>query len=168
MVRRAGARAGDVLAVSGTVGDGVLGLAAARGEITDPDGYLAGRLRLPSPRLDLRQALRSDATAAADVSDGLVADAGHIAEASGVALTLELDRLPLSPQARAWLDGQPDRAAGLVRLATGGDDYEIVGTFPGPPPAGFTAIGNASAGSGVQVMAAGRSLPIDQGGWRHL
>src|SRR5689334_5497467 len=129
MVRRAGAQAGDVVAVSGTIGDGVLGLAAARGETADPDGYLAGRLRLPTPRLDLREALRRHAKAAADVSDGLVADAGHIATASGVALELDLDRMPLSPAARAWLDAQPDRAAALVRLATGGDDYEVVAVF---------------------------------------
>jgi thiamine-monophosphate kinase len=168
MVRRAGARLGDVLAVSGTIGDGALGLAAVNGEIDDADGFLAGRLRLPTPRLDLREALRGQATAAADVSDGLVADAGHIAEASGVGLKIDLDRLPLSPQGRAWLDAQPDRAAALARLATGGDDYEVVATFPGPPPAGFTAIGEVRAGSGVEVAIAGDVIDIAQGGWRHI
>jgi thiamine-monophosphate kinase len=168
MVRRAGARPGDVLAVSGTIGDGALGLAAARGEIDDPDGFLAGRLRLPTPRLDLRDALRGHATAAADVSDGLVADAGHIAAASGVAITLDLDRLPLSAQARAWLDAQGNRQAGLVRLATGGDDYEVVATFSGEPSQGFTAVGEIRAGAGVEVSSNGRAIPIDRGGWRHL
>lgn len=168
MVRRAGARPGDIVAVSGTVGDGVLGLAAVTGEIEDPDGFLAERLRLPTPRLDLRDALRTHASAAADVSDGVIADAGHIAEASGVAMTLDLGRLPLSAQARAWLDRQPDRAAGLKRLAAGGDDYEVVATFGGDPPFGFTAIGEISSGSGLEVHLGGASLTIDRAGWRHL
>ena len=168
MVRRDGAQAGDVLAVSGTIGDGALGLAAARGEIDDPSGYLAGRLRLPTPRLDLRAALFEDAMAAADVSDGLVADAGHIAAASGVGMTIELDHLPLSTPARRWLDAQADRAAALVRLATGGDDYEIVATFAGDPPAGFTGIGNIRAGEGVDVLVGGRPQMIQAPGWRHL
>jgi thiamine-monophosphate kinase len=168
MVRRAGARPGDVLAVSGTIGDGGLGLAAVRGETADPDGYLATRLRLPTPRLDLRAALSDQASAAADVSDGLVADAGHIAEASGVALSLDLDRMPLSPQARAWLDAQPDRAAALTRLATGGDDYEVVATFKDASPAGFTAIGEVREGRGVSVIAGGRPLVLKSTGWRHI
>ena len=168
MVRRAGARPGDIVAVSGTVGDGALGLAVARGEIADPDGYLAGRLGLPTPRLNLREALLAHATAAADVSDGLVADAGHIATASGVALELDLDRMPLSPAAAAWREAQPDRAAALLRLATGGDDYEVVATFREPPPNGFVAIGHIRSGSGVTVTAGGRPMAVAQAGWRHL
>jgi len=168
MVRRAGARPGDILAVSGTIGDGALGLLAVRGEIDDPDGYLAGRYRLPTPRLDLREALAERASAAADVSDGLAADAGHIAEVSGVGLVLDLDRLPLSPAARRWLESQPDRSAALATLATGGDDYEVVATFLGPPPNGFTQIGLVSEGAGVSLTAGGRPLRVAQGGWRHL
>ena len=168
MVRRANAQAGDVLAVSGTIGDGVLGLAAVRGEIADPDGWLAGRLRLPTPRLDLCEALLEQAHAAADVSDGLIADAGHIAEASGFGLSLDLDEMPLSPAAAAWLDEQPDRAAALVRLATGGDDYEIVAAFADSPPEGFTPIGEVVFGAGVEVRVDGRSVSIAKRGWRHL
>ncbi len=168
MVRRAGARAGDVLAVSGTIGDGALGLAAVRGEIEDPDGWLAGRYRLPEPRLALREALRLRATAAADVSDGLVADAGHIAEASGVGIRLDLEALPLSPAARLWLDAQPDRSAALIRLATGGDDYEVICTAAGGPPEGFTAVGQVVAGAGVEVRMDGRLVEIAQAGWKHL
>jgi len=166
MVRRAGATTGQVVAVSGTIGDGMLGLAAVRGEIEDPDGFLAGRLRLPTPRLDLRDALR-DAAAAADVSDGLVADAGHIGAASGARVVLDLDRIPLSDAARRWLAGQ-DRFAGLARLATGGDDYEVVATFEGTPPAGFTAIGEVVAGEGVEAHVDGRTVDVGPGGWRHL
>ncbi len=169
MVRRAGAKPGDGLFVSGAIGDGTLGLAAVRGEIADPDGFLVERYRRPRPRLDLRAALRADASAAADVSDGLLADAGHIAEASGVALSLDLDRLPLSAAAKAWLDGQSDRAAALVRLATGGDDYEVVCTAAaGAGPPGFTRIGEAAAGRGIAVRVEGRIVDPGAGGWRHL
>lgn len=168
MVRRAGAKAGDIVAVSGTIGDGGLGLAAVRGEIEDADGWLADRYRLPTPRLDLRDILRGQASAAADVSDGLVADAGHVARASGLHLSLDLDRLPLSAPAARWLGTQPDRGQALVRLATGGDDYEVVATFAGSVPAGFIAIGEVSTGAGVEVSAAGRRVQVAHGGWRHL
>jgi thiamine-monophosphate kinase len=169
MVRRDGARPGDTLWVSGTIGDGVLGLAAARGDLPDPDGWLAGRYRLPTPRLDLRPVLRARASAAADVSDGLVADAGHIAAASGVRLLIDLDRLPLSAAGRGWLERQPDRAGALLALATGGDDYEVVCAAPaGEPLAGFTAIGEAVAGEGVEATAGGRVLDPGAGGWRHF
>lgn len=168
MVRRAGAQPGDLVAVSGTIGDGTLGLAAARGEIDDADGWLAARFRLPTPRLDLREALRRHATAAADVSDGLVADAGHIADASGVGMTLDLEALPLSAAAARWLEGQADRGAALARLATGGDDYEVVCTVAGDPPGGFTSIGKVAAGAGVKVRLAGRAIEVARTGWTHL
>ncbi len=166
MVRRAGARVGDRLLVSGHIGDGWLGLRAARGEVADPGGYLAERYRLPRPRLDLRRTVLEHATAAADVSDGLIADAGHIAAASRVGLTLDLDRVPVSPQARAWLDAQPDRTAALLALASGGDDYEIVAASPVALP-GFTVIGEVTAGQGVEVTCAGAPVQAGPGGWRH-
>jgi thiamine-monophosphate kinase len=168
MVRRAGARVGDVIAVSGAIGDGTLGLAAVRGEIDDPDGWLAGRFRLPTPRLDLRQALRGLASAAADVSDGLIADAGHICEASAVGLTLDLDAMPLSPAGRVWLDAQPNRPEALIRLATGGDDYELVAAFAGEVPPGFTPFGAVVAGDGTLVRVDGRPVEVGHPGWRHL
>lgn len=168
MVRRSGAKAGDKIAVSGAIGDGVLGLAAVQGKTADPDGSLAGRYRLPTPRLDLREVLRAQASAAADVSDGLVADAGHIAEASGLGLRLDLDAMPLSPAAQAWLKARPDRAAALIQLATGGDDYEVVAAFSGAVPAGFTACGAVVAGAGRQVRVDGRAVDAGPGGWRHL
>jgi thiamine-monophosphate kinase len=169
MVRRAGARPGDAVFVSGVVGDGVLGLAVARGEFDDPAGGLLERYRRPVPRLDLRETLRGWATAAADVSDGLVADAGHIAEASGVRLAIDLERIPLSAAARRWMAAQPDPAASLLTLATGGDDYEVVCTAPPQAPmVGFTAIGEATPGAGIEVSLAGRRLDPGAGGWRHL
>ena len=170
MVRRAGARPGDKLMVSGTIGDGALGLAAAQGAIPDSDGFLAFRYRLPQPRLDLRSALRAWATAAADVSDGLVADAGHLARASGVGLIVDLDQLPLSGAAATWLEQQADPQDALIRLGTGGDDYEVVCTIrpDQPKPPGFAVIGEVIAGEGVEVRAAGRLVDVGQGGWRHL
>lgn len=169
MVRRAGAQPGDRILVSGTIGDGTLGLAAVRGEIDDLEGHLASRYRLPFPRLDLRDALRKFATAAADVSDGLVADARHIAAASGVQLILDLEQIPVSGAAASWLEAQPDLAAALITLATGGDDYEVLCTAPakGPKPAGFTVVGEVAAGDGVETRVAGRIVDPGYGGWRH-
>jgi thiamine-monophosphate kinase len=112
---RAGARAGDDLWVSGRIGDGWLGLRAARGEIADPNGRLARRYRLPEPRLALGLALRGLARACMDVSDGLLQDAGHLARAGGCAVAVEAARIPVS-----------DAAAPITALATGGDDYELL------------------------------------------
>ncbi len=169
MVRRGGAKPGDLLMVSGVIGDGWLGLRAARGVEHDDDGYLAGRYHLPTPRLDLRAGLRAHATAAADVSDGLIADASHIGTASKVALRLDLDRMPLSDAARRWLDVQPERVECLRKLASGGDDYEVVCT--GPPEAaaalGLTVIGEVVSGEGIKVLSGGEVIDPGPGGWTH-
>lgn len=169
MIRRGGAQVGDLICVSGVIGDGWLGLKAARGELADSDGYLAGRYRLPSPRVELREVLRAHASAAADVSDGLIADAGHIGEASGLAVHLELDRLPLSAAGRTWLEAQSDRAAALRSLASGGDDYEIVCTVrpEGARALGLTVIGVVSEGAGISVMVDGDEIAPGPGGWKH-
>lgn len=169
MIRRGGARPGDRVLVSGAIGDATLGLAAVRGEIADPDGRLVHRYRFPEPRLDLRATLRRHATAAADVSDGLIADARHIAEASGVGLMLDLDQLPLSGAVATWLERQEDVAAALLRLASGGDDYEIVCTMPSGTtrPRGFTVIGEVREAPGLEVHAAGRVIDPGAGGWTH-
>ena len=166
MVRRVGAKPGDLLLISGPIGDAWLGLQAAQKQIPDADGQLERCYRLPQPRLDLRAIVLERATAAADVSDGLIADAGHIAAASGVRLTLDLDRMPISPQARGWLDVQSDRTAALLGLATGGDDYEIVATAAANLP-GFTVIGEVAAGGGIEARIAGRGVEPGAGGWRH-
>jgi thiamine-monophosphate kinase len=166
MIRRGGAQPGDLLMVSGTIGDGWLGLAAARGEVPDPNGFLAGRFRLPTPRLDLREPLRAGASGGADVSDGLIADARHIARASGVGLRLDLDALPLSRAAQDWLGGQPNRLEALTTLAGGGDDYEVVCTGAAAIP-GFTVIGEVVAGEGIEVLYRGGVVETGAGGWRH-
>ncbi len=177
-VPRSGARAGDGLIVCGAVGDGWLGLKAARGEIPDPGGRLANRYRLPTPLLCLRDALRAHAHAAADVSDGLLADAGHIAEASGVGVGIDLEALNLSPEAEAWLGDQPDKDAARLALATGGDDYAIVCAVDPADEAAFCAAVRATGsvaaragrfmeGAGVTVSAGGAPIHAERLGWRH-
>jgi thiamine-monophosphate kinase len=166
-VLRKGARPGDLLAVSGPIGDGWLGLRAARGELADAD--LAMRYRLPDPRTDLRALLRDQARAAADISDGLLADAGHIATASGCGVSLDLGRMPLSAAAAAWLARQPDPRAARLSLATGGDDYQIVCALdPGRAiPPELTVIGVFGAGQGVTATFEGAAVPVGRLGWTH-
>lgn len=165
-VLRAGARAGDQLLVAGCIGDGLLGLKAARGDVADPAGRLAAHYRLPEPRLDLRDALRARAHACADVSDGLLADALHIAEASGLGVHIALERLPLSAEAGAWLAGEADPCAARLALATGGDDYALVIAASGPI-AGAVAVGGFSAEQGVRVTFNGAPVELAALGFRH-
>lgn len=161
-LRRGGARPGDELWVSGTIGDGALGLRAARGEIDS--AWLADRYRLPQPRLALGRALRGVATACMDVSDGLVQDLGHLCRASGCGAVLEAARVPLSVAARG---------ADLSLLITGGDDYELLfAAAPGTLPVGMavTRIGHFTAGPpDVLVLdAAGQRLELAAQGWSHF
>ena len=178
-VLRSGARAGDLIVVCGAIGDGSLGLRAARGELADPQGVLATRYRLPQPLLSLRQALLDHVHAAADVSDGLIADAGHVADASGLGLTIHLDQLPLSTEGSAWLAAQPDAAAASVVLATGGDDYALVCAVAPTAAQAFSAaveargipaavVGAFDAKSGIRVSHAGAPVAVAQPGWRHF
>lgn len=163
-ILRSGARPGDGLWVTGTIGDGVLGLYAARGELADPDGYLRGRYDVPTPRLGLP--LAGWAHAAMDVSDGLFQDLGHICRASGVSAEVDAACIPLSPQARAA--GAQWRETAWI----GGDDYELLlAAPPGELPDGVSAtrIGRFGAGEGVTVLGAdGQALPIGSRGWSHF
>jgi thiamine-monophosphate kinase len=171
--RRSGARAGDGLWVTGTIGDGVLGLAAVRGELADPDGSLAARYRLPQPRLGL--ALHGIVSAAMDVSDGLVQDAGHMARASGVALEIETDQVPVSAAGRHA--GPRFVASGVA----GGDDYELLLAVPPENERAMllaaeaaavpvTRIGRFSAGAPevTGVRADGSAVELGGGGWSHF
>jgi thiamine-monophosphate kinase len=176
-MRRKGAKPGDRLFVSGTIGDGILGLKVLRAGLLDLGSQhraaLADRYHLPQPRMALGAALLSGGavTAAMDVSDGLVADAGHIAAASHCGLILRADRVPLSPAAQEALAEDLDL---LPVLLSGGDDYEILFTA-GP---GFTApasgvpiveIGEVVSGSGVKVLDRdGAEIPMKVGGWQHF
>lgn len=172
---RSGARAGDVVLASGVIGDGWLGLRAALGEIEAP-GALQ-RYRLPEPRLALRVAL-SAAHACADISDGLLADAGRIAIASGLSAEIDVERLPLSPEGLRHVAGAPDRLGALIDLASGGDDYEIVCTaaperaehlIAAAAAAGvrMTAIGQMTEGQGVRAFFEERDITPSRLGYRH-
>ncbi|MBE7218143.1 MAG: thiamine-phosphate kinase [Caulobacteraceae bacterium] len=181
VVPRSGARPGDVLLVSGSIGDAGLGLDLLSGRLrvaAPAAERLAARYRTPEPRLGLRDALRAHAAASADVSDGLLADAGRIAEASGCRAHVRLEALPLSSATSAWLGAQSDEVAARVRLATAGDDYEVVcAARPGAVEAlcaaaaaagaPLTAIGRMADGAGVAASFGGRIVPTLRLGWTH-
>ncbi len=134
MTHRTGAALGDDLYVSGTIGDAGLGLAALKKEFkftTVDKASLAGRYHLPEPRLSLGAALSGLATAAIDVSDGLIADAGHLARACGLRAEIEAVAVPRSSAAAYWVAAQDNRWKALAALAGFGDDYEIL--FAAPP-----------------------------------
>ncbi len=131
MITRSGASAGEDVYVSGSIGDAMLGLAVLKGDLTVENGddraFLERRFLRPDPRVTTGPALVGVASAAADVSDGLVADLGHICSASNLAARVDLEAVPLSETARGTVtDDQPLR----INLLTGGDDYEIVFTAP--------------------------------------
>lgn len=158
---RSGARPGDRIYVTGTLGDAALALAARRGEraFTPRErAQLDARLERPTPRLGQGQALRQLASSAIDVSDGLLADLGHVLEASAVGARVELAALPLSPVYRRRLG-----ELGWDYALAGGDDYELCFTVPpaaaarvealgreGAVP--MTAIGEVTAARGVAVL----------------
>ena len=132
-VRRSGAKPGDVVLVTGTIGDAGLGLMARQGRITpnqDQAAHLARRFTLPEPRCALSSQIRTYANAAIDISDGLLSDARHVARASGVCLVLDLDDMPLSEAAQHWVSHQSDAEQALLTLASAGDDYELLLTLP--------------------------------------
>ena len=177
-LRRNGAQPGDVVLVSGTIGDACLGLGVARGEIEgDADGFLLGRYRLPTPRLPLAPLLSRYAHAAIDVSDGLVADLGHIAEESGMRAVIEAARVPLSPPAKALVDARPGLIADLI---TGGDDYELLLTTPrnmaddlilaaADLHIPLTPIGHIEGGRGVAVLQSdGKEMALARPGYMHF
>ncbi len=178
-VRRSGARAGDLVLVSGTIGDATLG----RLEKQQPSGQqcreaLIQRFRTPEPRVQLGQNLSGIATAMADVSDGLIADIEHICSASAVSASICMDAVPLSPEVRTAVE---DGEIRLTDLLTGGDDYELV--FAVPPEfaplardagrkAGVpvTEIGTFTEGGGIVMIRAsdGRLVTITETGYRHF
>jgi thiamine-monophosphate kinase len=186
MLRRKGARAGDVLFVTGSIGDAALGLKVLRGELpkieTSMASFLTDRYRLPLPRVRVGPQLIGMATATIDMSDGLIADLQHICDVSQVSAVIEVEKVPLSPAVRAVIGAKP----GLMATAlTGGDDYEILLTAP-PGAAGelarlsralavpITAIGRmeaspAGARAHVSVLDAdGRPFEFGRTGWTHF
>jgi thiamine-monophosphate kinase len=180
-VRRSGARTGDLVWVSGTIGDAFLGLALLRGAYPQlaPEyrDHLIGRFRVPDPRVDLGRRLTEIAHAMIDVSDGLIADLGHICKTSRVAAVVESASLPLSAAARTIADEEPGVR---TKLAAGGDDYELLFTAPAGLTEAIgdlssvlglqiTQIGRIEAGEGVRLVDPdGRLVPVDHPGYRHF
>jgi thiamine-monophosphate kinase len=182
-LKRGAARDGDLLFVSGTIGDSALGLKILRGELETLDDSdrtaLVARHRLPQPRLALGQALLDEglATAAIDLSDGLVADIGHIAESSGLSARIEASAIPLSAAAGRAVAEDPDLRAALFG---GGEDYELAFAVA-PGQAGAIAalaerlalpikrIGALAAGQGVKLVdESGEEVPLVSAGWTHF
>jgi thiamine-monophosphate kinase len=157
MVRRGAAKPGDAIFVSGSIGDADLGLAlrkdaslaSAWGLSPAQAVQLVGRYLRPEPRLALAAALRAHASAAMDVSDGLVKDLGRLSKASGVAARIAASDVPLSTAARTVLAAAPDM---LARLFTAGDDYEILAAVAHDRAQAFAADATAA---GVPVARIG-------------
>ena len=147
---RSGAKIGDRLCVSGTLGDAAAGLAVLSGQLVVDETaavVLTTRYARPSARLPLGQALRDCATSCIDISDGLLADAAHVASASGVGLEIDSALLPLSKTLRS----SADLDQSLDWALAGGDDYELLFTLPDnmPLPDGCSEMGRVVAGSGI-------------------
>ena len=173
-LRRDGARAGDDLWVSGTLGDAAAALSYWQsGGAIDPT--LRMRLDRPTPRVSLGHVLRGIATSCIDVSDGLLADLGHVCKASGVGALVDVDALPASPTLRSGFDAEARR----LLQATGGDDYELCFTAPATSReavieaasthAPVARIGRIVAGRGVSAVdAQGVAWQPSVAGFRHF
>ncbi|MCK9915148.1 thiamine-phosphate kinase [Microbacteriaceae bacterium K1510] len=181
MVRRAGAKPGDLVFVSGTIGDAALGLKLRLGADWKLDAaqreHLLSRYLLPQPRNALAEAVRTHCSAAMDVSDGLAGDLTKLARVSGIAAAIDAARVPLSDAARAAITADP---AMLETALTGGDDFEIVCTVPPDRAASFraaaqtagllvTEIGVISAGEGTSFRdAKGAPLAFQRLSFSHF
>ncbi len=181
MVRRFGANAGDRVFVSGSIGDAALALALRKGaafKLTDAQRqHLMSRYLLPQPRNVLAEVVRTHASSAMDVSDGLAGDVAKLCRASGVAAEIAIDKVPLSDAAKAVLAMAP---AMREPALTGGDDYEIVCTVPAIKAEGFraaaqaarvtvTEIGEIKAGEEVRFLGAdGKSLTFKRASFSHF
>ncbi len=182
-LQRSGAQPGDLVAVTGAIGDAWLGYRLLRDPtlvqewgLSEWDAEdLTERYWRPTPRCAVMARLRGGASAAIDISDGLIADLGHIATTSGIGIELEATAIPLSAAAR-----KPVAGFSLIDLLTGGDDYEIALTIS-PQKAAMldeaarasgvpiTIVGRCIAGSGVRVRdGAGAVLPTTRTGFRHF
>lgn len=173
-ILRSGANPGDLVFVTGTIGDSAGGLAALKSKRRDP--VLIERYRVPEPHVAFGMKLRGLASAAIDVSDGLLADLGHVCEVSNVHIAIDAGRVPLSPALRrAWGASE----ATTLRASTAGDDYEIAFTAPARHRVKIFAaakatrtrvseIGVVSKGSGVVLTGqGGKPIRVERAGWQH-
>jgi thiamine-monophosphate kinase len=173
LLPRKGAKAGDRVVVSGTIGDAALGLDLLKGNAAtalgdDERAMLIGRYRVPQPRLALAQAVRQHASAAMDVSDGLAGDLAKLCAASQVSAAIDAQSIPLSGPARSLLSSA---AVGIESILSGGDDYEILCTVPENRLEAFaqaamlagvpvTSIGTIIAGGAIPRFIDGRGTEI--------
>lgn len=161
MVRRGGAQVGEVIVVTGTIGDAALGLALrldptlpGRLGLAQPHrDHLLDRYLLPRPRGALASAVADCASGGMDISDGLVGDLGKMAAASGVAIEIDAERVPLSDAARAAISADPRLFATAL---TGGDDYELALSLPEAKVGAFVAAADAA---GIGAVPIGRVRP---------
>jgi len=184
MVRRSTAKPGDCVLVTGTIGDAALGVKlrgdpslAERWKLTDAaTASLLQRYLLPQPRSALAKAILSTASAAIDISDGLVGDLAKLCDASAVAADIDVSAVPLSSAARMAVSTVPSL---LETALTGGDDYEIVLTLPPAKLADFQAaaraanvgvtdIGRIQTGDGARFMHYGRALTFARASYSHF
>jgi thiamine-monophosphate kinase len=181
MVQRAGARPGDRIMVTGTIGDAALGVQLRRGAAwkvsLDAREHLLSRYLLPQPRNVLASAVREHASAAMDVSDGLAGDLTKLCAVSGVAGTVEVANVPLSDAARGAFAGEPSL---IETILTGGDDYEILCAVSPDKIEGFraaadsvsvplTEIGTVSQGEGVRFLdAQGKTMTLSRLSYSHF
>ena len=186
MVHRSGARPGDRVVVTGTIGDAALGLdilkggaiAAALANDAAASAMLIGRYRVPQPRNALAQAVRDHASAAMDVSDGLAGDLAKLCAASGVSAAIDAPGIPLSAPAAALL---AHGTVGIEAIVSGGDDYEILCTIPEDRFEAFaeaarlaevavTSIGTVIAGTSVPKVldAQGREVALPRLSYSHF
>jgi thiamine-monophosphate kinase len=177
-LRRSGGQCGDAVFVSGTPGDAAAGLALQQGRMSAPadlSRYLCERFELPTPRVALGERLREFASACIDVSDGLLADAGKLAHASGTGVEIHYEALPVSAAL--------ERAAGAERARqlalSGGDDYELcfsvaeknLGALMSELPPqlwGYARIGVLRATAGVAVLRDGSVMQFSHSGYQHF
>jgi thiamine-monophosphate kinase len=180
MVRRAGAQPSDRVFVSGSIGDAALGLTLRKGaawKLSEPQRqHLMSRYLLPQPRNALAEAVRTHASSAMDVSDGLAGDFAKLCRAAGVAADVAVDKVPLSDAAKAVLAADPTMRETAL---TGGDDYEIICTVPPAKSESFraaakvanvpvTEIGEIKAGEGVRFLADGQPLAFKRASFSHF
>jgi thiamine-monophosphate kinase len=179
MIRRKGAQIGDAVFITGTIGDSGGGLALLKNEAggnlsAAQRDYLIGAYRLPTPPVSFGPSLRGLASAALDVSDGLLADFGHIADTSGVCVVVDAPHIPRSEASFAFW------GADAVRAATAGDDYQIAFTAPSSREgeilsaarnagAQVAKIGRVEQGAGVVLLnEKGREIAVPRAGFRHF
>ncbi|WP_067978867.1 thiamine-phosphate kinase [Neorickettsia sp. 179522] len=167
VLTRSGAESGDELCVSGPIGDSYLGLLSYRGELQE-SSYLRNKYDLPEPRLDVSRDIISSVTSCIDISDGLLSEAQHLARNSSVSITIFLDKLPISDEARVVLSKKPEIRRKLI---TAGDDYQLLFTVPQKHPVTrkYPVIGFVSEGLGeVKVLdLSGREISFGSPGFVH-